>query len=1029
MADVLALSLLLDANYIGRSAFGSMIRDIEGLTAATSGFSRVGQAFKVAGDMMIAAGLATAVGITYAVKAASDYETAINRIVSVTPDLQKNTQLLAQLKSQIGTTGSQYGINPTDLAKGSYFLFSSLGALGANSSQLLQANIINELAQYSRASGWPGEGGIAFSDAAQVLPRLFAASGQGLGQWGGDMGTLTFLENRAHMTQEQLANAMNAFLPAMTSLGINFSDAATLMAGVATAGRTGAPGGRETLSALTLMFSGKTQQAQLAALGLSSSQFFGKDGKMLPIDQVLNMLRLGIYGHAKSPADVLSTEHNLFGQVGLRALGSLLAPEGWAKYQNLIGDEKKMGIYGNNPAAALYMRTVSDNMMKSPGAQWDRFKATMELLAITVGDKVLPSLIKLGDFVDKIAMKAVGFINAHPNMASALALGAVPGLLGGGFGLKGIGGLLQLIGGHDEGVIARNAKKMEDFLRMTGSRGGGPMLNALQDEGWSELGLKKMPGKLGAAGWYTSPLSHAEFAMREANYKEAHDTLFKQLTTPPEMEKTIGGMLFAPFKNLMGAGSKAGLGLYGGISGLFKPGGFESFLASGMGLNKPIGGAAQGVGTAFKAVADTVQHPITALKTFGGVLKDIAGKGFSGFVNILKAGIPALFSLGGAAIPIIAIILAVVGAITIAVLLFTRFRSEGQRLGQMFASVFGPIIRQVIATVVTQFHQIQAAWKQVEPQVASGIHQLVNAFISAKPFFVALGLIFSTTIRFIITAIGGLVIAFIHALPNIIGFFTGIMNIIADVTNLVIAIFTGKWGQIPGILWKLVQDIWHTIVSGFMAIVVFIGDFIGHIIHFFVQLWDELTGHSIIPDMIKSIIDWFKSLPGKALDAIQTLTTNLVNFFKNLAVQAGQWGINLIQGLINGIKGMAGNLGSAISGVAGGAINGFKNLLGIHSPSTVFHEFGRMTVAGYAQGIQAHARDIDQVHSLFGLGRVGTLRVDNLQLPGQQRQQDTLEHFKFTQYVEGQRQRRMMRYAPDLDALAYQERIGSQYTA
>lgn len=1037
MSEVAVLDLLLRANYVGRSAFAAMRADIDGLSASTSAFSRMGAAFQTAGNIMIAAGVATAVGIGYAVKAASDYETAINRLVSVTPDLQKHSQLVAQLNQQIGASSVAYGISPTAEAQGAYFLFSSLGALGKSPQQLLQANIINQLAQYVRASGWPGEGGVSYSDAAQVLPRLFAAGNVPMSQWGGDMGIMTYLENQAHTTQSQLAASMNSFLPIMTTLGIPFDQAATLMAATGSSGRVGAPAGREFMSALTLMMSGGPQQKELAALGLSNQSFFS-GGKLRDTSQIMGMLQAALYTHAKNPADLLGEEHALFGQVGLRALGPLLSPGGFQKYQNLLGGERSLGILNNPKAAELYMRSVAGGMMQSPGSQWDRFKASMELLGITVGEKVLPPLMRLGNMLDGVALKLVGFINAHPQLSGALALGSVPGLIGGGLGLKGLGGLFTMLGAADSGIGLRNAGKA---AKLPG------ILDKLTAEYEGELQpFRDRKGTLRLTSGETTAthLNRGDYAMMMDNYRTAHANALKQFAP----EATVMERMVAPFKAIAGFGSRGALalpgllgrvpGALGGLPGAF--GGaidkatFAAFpqlrlaLAGGRGLGFPGLPKALGMG-----LAEDVKAHGTA---FGGMLKALpskalegAAKGFGLLKTAITSGIPALLSFGGAALPIIAIILAVVGAITIGVLLFTRFRNEGQRLGAFFASVFGPIIRSVIGTAVQQFHQIQAAWKQVEPQVAQGIHKLVDAFIKARPFFQLLGTVIGTVFRFILTVLGGLVIGFIHALPSIIGFFTGILNIIGDVSNLVIAIFTGKWGKIPGIIGTLAKDIWNTITSAFWAIVTFVGDFIGHIIHFFIQLWDELVGHSIIPDMVKSIIEWFKSLPGKVIDAIAALSINLVNFFKNLAVQAGQWGINLIQGLINGIKGMAGNLGSTIADVAGGAISGFKNILGIHSPSTVFHEFGRMTVLGYTQGIQRHARDIDAVHGLFGLGKVGTLRVDNLHLPNQQPQHDNLSMFKLGNYVDTQRQRRMGLYAPDLDALAYQERIGSQYTA
>lgn len=66
-------------------------------------------------------------------------------------------------------------------------------------------------------------------------------------------------------------------------------------------------------------------------------------------------------------------------------------------------------------------------------------------------------------------------------------------------------------------------------------------------------------------------------------------------------------------------------------------------------------------------------------------------------------------------------------------------------------------------------------------------------------------------------------------------------------------------------------------------------------------------------------------------------------------------GVAVIQGLIDGIKHMAGEAANAAKGVVSGAIDGAKHLLHIGSPSRVFVEIGRDTVAGLVIGLEANA--------------------------------------------------------------------------
>lgn len=66
----------------------------------------------------------------------------------------------------------------------------------------------------------------------------------------------------------------------------------------------------------------------------------------------------------------------------------------------------------------------------------------------------------------------------------------------------------------------------------------------------------------------------------------------------------------------------------------------------------------------------------------------------------------------------------------------------------------------------------------------------------------------------------------------------------------------------------------------------------------------------------------------------------------------GDAGLQLIRGLWEGIKNAGAWLWRQISGFFNGVINNIKNLFGIHSPSTVFGDFGGSMIAGLVGGIK-----------------------------------------------------------------------------
>lgn len=62
-------------------------------------------------------------------------------------------------------------------------------------------------------------------------------------------------------------------------------------------------------------------------------------------------------------------------------------------------------------------------------------------------------------------------------------------------------------------------------------------------------------------------------------------------------------------------------------------------------------------------------------------------------------------------------------------------------------------------------------------------------------------------------------------------------------------------------------------------------------------------------------------------------------------------GGNMVQGLVNGVRNRIASAVESARGLGSMVINGFKSVLGIHSPSTVFREFGYFLVKGLADGM------------------------------------------------------------------------------
>jgi len=218
----------------------------------------------------------------------------------------------------------------------------------------------------------------------------------------------------------------------------------------------------------------------------------------------------------------------------------------------------------------------------------------------------------------------------------------------------------------------------------------------------------------------------------------------------------------------------------------------------------------------------------------------------------------------------------------------------------------GPLM-SLYASVMSLFHNLGA--------IATNFGGwFKNIFDLIKPILYAIVGVIGT----VITIAKGALAPFLDMLGNV---FANLINVFSGVIDFLTAVFTGNWSAAWDAIKKIVvnvfEAIWNLIKGAAQTIWAILWGFIEGIINFFIHLWDVLVGHSIVPDMITSIITWFAGLPIKVLLFIANLVIQAIAWFANFSDKAVQTVGNMINNILNWFGGLPGKVIGAIAGLAG----------------------------------------------------------------------------------------------------------------
>lgn len=278
----------------------------------------------------------------------------------------------------------------------------------------------------------------------------------------------------------------------------------------------------------------------------------------------------------------------------------------------------------------------------------------------------------------------------------------------------------------------------------------------------------------------------------------------------------------------------------------------------------------------------------------------------------------------------------------------TSLGSAMEGLKIKISDALTPALRVVAQGATDLVGKIGGAWDAIVAKTQDFIAEHQAAFTALANFF---GPVFET-IKSVISS----------AWDYIKNIFSNAVDIIGGIIDVFAGLLTGDFDMIKGGLETIVTSLWDNIKNIFSnacnTTVSVISSFVSTITSFFSNL---VTGAlNKVSELVHSIPNSFTTIKDGAVNAIKELPSAIGGIFSDLASSALEWGANILDGIVNGITGKISSVIDSIGNVASAIKEKFTSLLGIHSPSRVFAEYGDWIDQGLAIGIKDSLNQVDK---------------------------------------------------------------------
>ena len=349
--------------------FGNKLNSISATTgkvaSATSGMS-----------------LVIGAGMGYGIKQASEFNnsmTATQALLADTVPASQMNAVIAKLSDNSKKWAMEYGLSTKSVNEGMQELVKA--GYDANQVTASMPAILNA----SKASGED------FNTVMQATTSILSQYGLGAKEAGRVTDSLSYVANKTKAGFKDMGDAMVYVGPVAKSVGMDVEQTASAIGILSNAGIQGEQAGTALRGALTRLLKPSEQNAEaMKELGFSAEEF--KKGQ-IGLPDVIDRIKKSTEG--LTDAEKASLIAKAFGTESQTAMNALVNE----------GSDALRGLTKETKGATGYTKELAKAMNSTDAAKFAQAKAKMEVLAITIGQKLLPLIVPLVEDIADLASK------------------------------------------------------------------------------------------------------------------------------------------------------------------------------------------------------------------------------------------------------------------------------------------------------------------------------------------------------------------------------------------------------------------------------------------------------------------------------------------------------------------------------------------------------------------------------------------------------------------------------------------------